>query len=323
MVAMLVANGCAVPDRPAQDASPGGGKDLPGVVLDGGDADLATTDDLAEPGDLAGVDLAGVDLAAGKDLAASADLLAAADLMTPFDLYGVDLIACNPPVAGSPCDDSPQCGCAAGLNCSVNNNTTGATACVAAGSTPNGYACTGSGAGQCMVGSSCVDGVCESYCETAADCGGTYHSCDQISNSSGTAIPGFKTCSQLCNPLKPDDATSPFMACGPGIGCLPGATGASSCFGPTKAGGQQGDDCGDLPFPLGSMPDFAKCAPGQLCLTTTVGAISTYTCAKFCRVAMGAADCAGLNNVDMGTTYTCGSFATKQYAGAQEIGVCN
>jgi hypothetical protein len=310
VVVVFVAS-CAAPGRTPGDGS--SRTDLaPGVGGGGGE-------DLAQPADLGGVDvdLKGADLKAPPDLkpladlATPPDLTALPDLATPPDLatFGDGMI-CTPPVAGSPCDTAPQCGCSGGLNCSVVTYSTGATGCVATGTTPNYHGCSGNGAGQCGIGAACVDGVCASYCETISDCPGAYRDCGQVS-SGGTAIPGFKTCTRLCDPVSPQLDNSTYDACGPQVNCMPASDRVSSCTGPTTASGTRDANC-----LTGSDPDQSKCAPGFVCLFGDPFGFFAF-CYKFCHAGSDA-DCAG-----NGSSTKCFSFNTKQYAGLSEVGYCD
>ena len=325
LVVVLVVAGCASPEAPRGlvDASP------PPDFLVNDDEDLADPPDFSSSGDFAEVDPhdLGADAAPADLKTTSSDLstVANADLATPPDLLkpNPDMVVvstCMPPVTGGSCDTSPQCGCTNNLNCSVTDTTTGLTGCVSAGNTNNYAGCTGSGAGQCKVGSTCVDGVCQPYCQSTADCPGANRECGQVTNSSNTAIPGFTVCSQTCDPVTPTRTDATHGGCGPNIGCLPGSNRITSCFGPTLGTALQGDFCGNSLFGA-TAPDFSQCAPGYLCLTTTIFSTSIYSCAKFCHKASGDTDCTVLN--DSSTTYHCSSFGTKQYAGTDEIGYCN
>lgn len=307
VVVVFVAS-CAAPGR-----TPGDGpsrSDLSTGVGGGGGEDLAEPADLGSAsGDLkSGADLKGApDLKPIADLATASDLATVPDLAPAPDLAGM---MCTPPVAGSPCDTAPQCGCGGGLNCSVVTFSTGATGCVAAGTTPSYHGCSGTGAGQCAIGAACVDGVCATYCETIGDCPGAYRECGQVS-SGGTAIPGFKTCTRLCDPVTPQLDNATYDACGPQVGCLPASNRSSSCAGPTTASGTRDASCA-----TGSDPDQSKCAPGFVCLGDPFGFGFAF-CYKFCHAGSDA-DCAG-----NGTETRCWSFATKQYAGLSEIGYCD
>jgi hypothetical protein len=284
VVVVVAAAACATPRRSTSD---------------GGNRDLSTDDpvDLAEPppdlrpaGDLSGgaVDLAG----------APADLAGATVDMSPM---------CTPPVAGSPCDTAPQCGCSGGQNCDVSNLTTGATSCVAAGTT-NNYAGCSTTASVCKVGASCVDGVCAPFCETNADCPGNYRKCVQVVSGS-TNVPGFKVCTLTCDPTSPQRDDADYDPCGPNINCWPSTDRASYCVGPTTASGTQYVSC-----TTNNTPDDTKCAPGYLCLADIV---VPYACYRMCRYGVA-------NSCPSG--YTCFALSaggSPVYAGAQQIGYCD
>jgi len=286
--------------------------------LDGGNRDLTVEEpvDFAEPPpDLRPVrDLTivgDVDLASGTaDLAGGGAVdLRAADLASGG---AVDMSAgCTPPVAGSPCDTFPQCGCGGGQSCDVSNLTTGATSCVAAGTT-NNYAGCSTTASVCKVGSSCVDGVCNPFCDSNSDCPGNYRKCVQVT-SGGMAIPGFKVCSQTCDPTSPQRDDADYDPCGPNINCFPSTDRASYCVGPTTASGTQWADC-----TTGGNPDDTKCAPGFLCLEDTyILAPSPYACFQMCRYGT-ASPCPNSR-----TCYSLTAGSSPVYAGAQQIGYCD
>jgi hypothetical protein len=269
----------------------------PDLVSGGGD-DLATTggEDLAQPGS--------ADLSSGGPTDLS---MSGAPDMTMTG--GGDMTMCTPPTAGGLCDTSPQCGCPGTHNCSVTNFTTGDTSCVTAGTTPNYAACSGSGAGVCMIGSACVSGNCKPFCQNNANCTQDHSLCDQIFNGQNP-IPGWKACTRTCDPVNPQSSSAPYLPCGAGINCFPDASRASDCIGPTTASGTQGAYCDGA-----SGPDQTRCAPGFICLGDLIGLF--YDCYKFCKVGSNA-DCTG-----SAAGKTCFSFATKQYAGLAEIGYCD
>jgi hypothetical protein len=246
---------------------------------------------------------------------AVADLSVVPDLATPPDLAQIpDLAqACVLNVPSSQCGIFPQCGCGGGQNCNVENNTTGQAMCAAAGATPDWNNCSGNGDAQCKKGSSCVDGVCSPFCGGTADCPGAYRECLQVVNGSNQNIPGFKVCSQFCDPTNPQSSSGGYSACGPNVNCYPGSDPGriSTCLGPTTASGTQDANCKN-----GSSGDTSKCAPGYACVhETDVFGGSYYTCYKFCKVGV-AGECSAFSGT------SCKSFGTKQFAGGQEIGGC-
>lgn len=302
LVAALLTCGCATSNSvdPGNDVGGGGAGDL-------GPRDLG-------PADLSAADRAMRD-ASPADLASRPADLAAADLAPrPPDLAPV----CAHP-AGSSCGVAPECGCSGGTSCTITDDTSGATSCIQPGSTPNYSVCTGSGAGQCQAGSTCVDGVCEPYCATGTDCSGGYRACEQVQNSSGASIPGFLTCSQYCDPTSPQSTAAPYAGCGPTVSCLPATNGITACLAPTTASGTDGAPCGDSLFNP-KNPVQSDCAPGYGCVNVGIGGLlNVFECERFCHVGHDE-DCASLNS-DAGT-YSCTSFNPSLYAGPVEIGAC-
>ena len=293
---------CASPRK----VIPDGGRDsgtntFPDLATPDVDFSQPSTDDLSST-DLSGVDLFAVDLSS-VDLRGTPDLrgqdAGPADMAAPPP--DLTTSTCMPPVSGGTCDTNPQCGCSGGLNCSVVNNTTGVTGCVATGSTGPWSNCTGNGAGQCGIGYTCVDGVCALYCNTVADCPGAYHACGQVT-SAGTPIPGFLSCSQLCDPVTPTLDNATFDPCGPNVFCYPSTDGISFCAGPTTPTGTQGADC---------TTSDTNCAAGYICLQDS--AVS-YSCYKYCHTGSNA-DCTGGR--------ICYAFATAEYAANKQIGYCD
>lgn len=318
---VLAIGGCASPVRgnPDDNSKPdmtfGGSDDLSAPPdLKGGSTDLAGNKaDLLTAFDLT---TGNVDLATSNPdmTVAQADMtVAQADMvMSSTDMAGM----CTPPVAGGQCDTWVQCGCMGGLACTVTDTTSGLTGCVTAGSTNPYSSCTGTGTGQCQPGFTCVDSVCKQYCNGGADCGGNFRQCGQVSVNNNP-VPQMYICSRLCDPVNPqlDDAT--FDACGPGTTCYPAtaATKASDCIGGITTPGVHGDDCSAFG---GSAPDYRLCGPGTICLGDNPVFAFVGSCYKFCHVGSNA-DCTG----GAAAGKTCKSFATKQYAGATEVGYCN
>lgn len=289
---VLVAAGCAVPQNPAADPFGGAGSDLGGFGTGGNGGD-AGADAGTGAGDLASAPVddmarAAPDLALGPDMTPPPD-------MTP---------ACTPP-AGSACVVYPQCGCAANQSCDIPGTASNSTAvCVAVGSTPDWNGCTA--AGQCRKGSTCFLGVCVPFCghlgAPSADCGGGTTECAQVQDDATPPadIPNKKICTRNCDPTNPQNATG-FQPCGPGTNCLPSSDHYAYCIGGT-ASGTQGRDCTD---------DGTKCAPGYACALDSLG---FGTCYKMCHRAKSG---------ECPSSTSCHSFATKQYAGADEIGYCD
>jgi hypothetical protein len=213
--------------------------------------------------------------------------------------------ACVLNVPTSTCGIFPQCGCTGTQNCNVEDDTTGKASCAASGSVGDWNGCTGNGDGLCAVGRSCVDGVCSPFCAQNSDCPGSYRECVQV-QANGTNITGFKVCTSFCDPTSPQSSAGGHTACGPNINCYPNTDHDSYCLGPTTAGGTQSANCA-----TSNASDPTKCAPGYACVGL---GLNQFECEKFCAVG-GSGGCA--------SGYTCSSFATKQYAGTQEIGGCS
>jgi hypothetical protein len=308
LVALVVA-GCAAPQN-AANGPPGSSPDLAddGTGGNGGD-DLAMGNGGGGGG---GGGTGGVGGGGGggstQDLAMPADLATPADLAMPA-AQDLAMPACTPVlnVPTSTCGIWPQCGCAGTTpNCNVEDDTTGRAACAAVGTVPDWNSCTGNGDTECGVGRSCVDGVCSPFCGAVSDCPGSYRDCFQVGNSAGTDITGMKVCSSFCDPTNPQSATGGHMACGPNVNCYPGSDHVPYCLGPTTAAGTQGKSCA-----TSNASDPTKCAPGYACVGL---GLNLFQCQKFCGV--------GVAN-SCPSSYTCSSFATKVYAGTQEIGGCS
>jgi hypothetical protein len=321
----LVAAGCASPAPPAKDPAPPAHPDLATPLDVGGNGPDPDMSRVVAGGDLSlppGVhDLAmstSGDLATTTtDLAMSSTDLAMSsttDLAVPPpppDMARPPAppdMACKPTIVGSACNIYPQCGCAPGQNCNVENTTTGASQCAAAGTTPNWNACdpNGNGDGVCTIGTSCVNGVCDPFCTVDADCG-PHAFCYQVysTDASGnqTAIPGFKVCTSNCDPTNPQSNANGANACGPNVNCIADPnTSNTVCTQPVKSTGTQGRSC-----VTGGYLDPSKCAIGYVCNPTG-------TCSKSCHV-VGGSECTGLQ--------VCNSFNPAVHVNTTEIGYCN
>jgi hypothetical protein len=315
----LVVGGCASPQN-ASNGPLGSSPDLAddGSGGNGGDQDLAMPGGGGSGGvgggGGAGAGGGGGGGAGGGGGGATQDLATPADLALPRDMAlppGPDMAtpACVLNVPSSTCGIFPQCGCTGTQNCNVEDTTSGKASCAASGAIPDWNNCSGNGDAQCAVGRSCVDGVCSPFCGAASDCPGSYRDCFQVVNSSSANIPGMKVCSSFCDPTNPQNATAGFMACGPNVNCYPGSDRIPYCLGPTTASGTQGANCKN-----GSAGDSTLCAPSYACVTISLFGTTVYQCQQFCKVGVSGS---------CPSSYTCSSFGTKQYAGAQEIGGCS
>lgn len=205
---------------------------------------------------------------------------------------------CTAPVSG-PCDDFPQCGCAAGQNCIV-TGANGETSCDLSGSTPPYHACTKDT--DCGIGYTCVGSSCKPFCAADADCGGNHKTCEQVGYDPGDGgtepIPQYKICTAQCDLLDPSTVCGSGAGCwltsdtGPGTDCVGGAgttTGATACS---------------------SNP--STCAPGYLCVSFN----GSEECAKWCRV--GSA-----YKSDCPVGKSCASFSTPPKIDGVEYGACH
>jgi hypothetical protein len=335
LCAALAAVGCASAAAP----SGGVGEDLSGVGTGGvGSPDLAVDSptpgtDLSAGGGGGGGTTGPVDLAVttpAPDLATTipppvdmAKPVVPPDLAKPVIPPDMTTTApvCTPTISGSACNVFPQCGCASGQNCNVENMTTGAAQCVAPGTVGLWGSCDplevgANGDGVCVVGSSCVDGVCSPFCGVDADCGGPHRSCVQVqsvnsSTGAATSIPGFLICLSYCDPTSPQSSANGYAACGAGVNCFGNTNGSSYCSAPVTGSGTQGKVCTGTFY----VEDATLCAIGFACVGNA--SLTAATCYKQCHVS-GGTECTG--------TQTCHSQSTKVYAGtpgtATEIGYC-
>ncbi len=184
------------------------------------------------------------------------------------------------------CGVSPQCGCATNETCDVTNMTTGASACVKAGSGAAGASCTSSSG--CLPGLTCASGVCHAYCGAGGSCTGGA-SCLSYNNASGKAIPNYDVCSVSC------DLMNPKAACGSnGCGNVSGSI--TNC---QKAGTGLSDD---------SCNSAADCSPGMLCIDDGYDTV----CEKWCRIGKG----------DCPLGFSCTALASPPVIGGVTYGFC-
>jgi hypothetical protein len=198
---------------------------------------------------------------------------------------------CTPAVgAGSTCGTFPQCGCSAGENCDI-TTVDGKGECQTAGSAGINDSC--NDLGQCQKGSSCIGGLCRSFCGSDSDCGGGKCVNATYTPSGSTTpvdVPGFKICFSSCDPI------TPSAGCG-SQNCTLLDDGTATCVGAGTATGTGA-----------CSSDPNACAPGYVCL-------SSGDCLHWCRVGGPTSDCSG-------TGGTCQSFSTPAYLGSVEYGVC-
>lgn len=206
----------------------------------------------------------------------------------------------GPACAEDPCKLTvPQCGCAAGEQCSVDGV---GVACAPMGNTANGQVCTGN---DCSPGLLCVNttastSTCAKFCDSDADCTAPGGLCIiGLNDANNNVIPGVTLCTENCDPT-----TS--------IGCPVAGTSCevvqeaagqmrflTHC---TAAGaGQQNDPC----------VSSADCAPKFNCFNTTMP--SAVKCLKNCKASAP-------NGCPAGTT--CKFFAVPELVGVEKYGAC-
>ncbi|AKV03835.1 hypothetical protein AKJ09_10498 [Labilithrix luteola] len=176
------------------------------------------------------------------------------------------------------CGLTPQCGCAASETCDVTNHTTGAAACVAAGTGALGSVCTTTS--DCAAGNTCLFGACRPYCDTAgAACTGTgLGGCQQVYNSSGKALKNTKVCAITC------DLRNPSAACG-----------TNNCIWDATQGQTDCDQAGTHTL-YSSCTSASDCKQGLGCAYDPD--LLDNVCEKWCRI--GKSDCgSGLTCVDV------------------------
>jgi hypothetical protein len=289
---LLVAAGCAEPQQQQHTT------DLATVsgVGGGGGGDMAVGDageDHPSGGDDLSMSDSDLSMTMPPDMAVPPP---PPDMATPRDLATPpDMTECKHNTTTSTCGLFPQCGCAAGQMCNVQDGT-GKALCEVAGTTPPFGTCTGTGAGTCAAGTTCVNGVCSPYCGTNTDCPNGV--CVQVGTGPTTPIPGVKVCTLNCDPLHPNTAAGSYGACGTGASCVPRSDHNTVCASPTKASGTQDASCSKT----------SDCAPGFTC--ESVGWGGTY-CSAYCR---STADCTGNTQ--------CRVPSTRVYDSASEIGFC-
>jgi hypothetical protein len=268
-LALLALAGCASPigyeagDLGRRDGGSGDLArvlDLAGVDLAG--ADLAAPIDLAVPRDFAGVDQA-----SGADLASPVDLAGPPDLARPPDLA---MLTCVPQT--QPCDVICQ-NCGANLKCGLGMN--GALACIQSGSVPVGSACGSQGVDDCIAGA-----VCATYSQTVRQC-------DYFCRSDGDCKNGGKCVYNLSANPPQMVCSEPITSCDPVAmtGCSAGA-----CFLVTPDGETGCHQAGAGSECAVCTSDY-DCQAGFACIGLT-GTCPNGGCAPLCHAGMDG-DCVG------------------------------
>jgi len=167
--------------------------------------------------------------------------------------------------------------CPAGNRCTVANEQTGDTHCVALASPPKVpyEGCLDDKA--CPAGTWCDwrTDACMPFCDSPADCAGTGGDCVSAKTSGSKSVPGVTVCTSNCDPVS-------STSCGLGAACnYDNNAGSFDCF---RSGNKS----------EGSTCAFAECGP-------------TLVCGSSCRVwcAPAAAD----NTAQCGTFGYCEQFS--------------
>lgn len=128
---------------------------------------------------------------------------------------------CESSVPDAACDLISQCGCAPGLHCAL-GSVDGARVslrCVADRAEPKKLGELCSDEAECGPGHSCWRGLCEKYCRTDADCGGS--SCIALTNPE--VVVGVRVCTIACS-------FESERECAPGSRCVHAPDGHDYCF---------------------------------------------------------------------------------------------
>ncbi len=199
--------------------------------------------------------------------------------------------SCQKAPPSNVCGVYPQCDCGANQTCEVDQTKLdGSSACVQAGSTQLGGACTAT-ANQCAAGLTCIWGQCHAYCgQDGALCTVTNTNyCVNLTDQNTNPIPNLLVCHNDC------ELADPNSCGGNGEGCVFFKTDQVDCY------------------PVGTSTATCNattsiCPPGGVCLTDQ----TNYFCLPWCRI--GGNDC---------TSGTCNSLGTSApMVNGQEYGYC-
>ncbi len=208
-----------------------------------------------------------------------------------------------PPVDAGSCSESPcrlvapQCGCAAGEGCRIDN--TGARICGISGALGEGQTCTrfeDCAPGLLCIGISQTYGVCARFCDTDAGCtAGAGSVCWQrVVDDSGAEIPDITLCTSSCDPVT-------TAGCPTGAGCAlwREGSGAMQLFTQCRAAGTRGTGQ--------SCTSDVDCTAGHYCDS------GADICVQWCRYP-SSAGCG---------SRSCHPFATPLRLGGVEYGYCS
>jgi hypothetical protein len=191
--------------------------------------------------------------------------------------------------AGTPCDEdpckltSPQCGCADGEKCTLDND--GGRLCVEEGTAAPNAQC---GANQdCVAGSICLGessvGYCAPFCDVDTDCGSPTICALELGDGQGGTIPDVTMCSSTCN-------LANASGCPSGLGCVLAqeADGLERFFTMCFAAGTATS---------GACPDPGVCAPGFGCYNNGTADVCIQNCNVNAPVC-GAGTCVPINDAN-------------------------
>jgi hypothetical protein len=172
--------------------------------------------------------------------------------------------------AGTPCDESPckltspQCGCASGEKCTLDN--AGDRLCVEDGTAAPNAMCDANQ--DCAAGAICLGeaalGYCAPFCDQDSECDGTNICAVQLGDGSGGTIPNVTMCSSSCN-------LANASGCPSGLGCVLGQESAGQqrfftmCFAAGNA-------------TSGSCANPGVCAPGYGCYNDGTSDVCIQNC---------------------------------------------
>lgn len=214
--------------------------------------------------------------------------------------------------AKQPCSLTPQCGCAAGSACQLDNANlaTGGTTCEAAGTGTESTTC--SADTTCEAGHGCIGGRCRTWCASDTDCTSGPGALCIIQVVYGTPqmnVPGATVCTTDCDPSSKTPAGCPST-----WGChvyqeSGGAMRYLTDCDPAGGGGA-GASC--------MTNGNADCQAGMDCINVTRSGVTTAECHPSCI-------CPN-NNCAAGTcpagTGSCQAFSPVVKIGTREYGTC-
>jgi hypothetical protein len=211
--------------------------------------------------------------------------------------------------AKQPCSLAPQCGCAAGSACQLddNNLATGGTTCLAAGSGDDATTCTSDT--QCKAGHGCIGGRCRTWCAGDGDCTtgpGALCIIGVVYGSPQMSVPGATTCTTDCDPSSKTPAGCPATW---GCHVYQEAMGQKRYLTDCDPAGTVGAG--------GTCTNNASCQAGMDCIQVNRGGTITNECHPSCICPSG--NCAA-GTCPAGST--CMAFTTKVMIGTREYGVC-